>query len=172
MLFEHSSKTLLSLAVLRQESSRPRLAVRRPHRLTLRHREAVLPGGAAKTRAFPPAEHTATFAIGALGYGCIEILWRGHTHWTMLLCGGVALLVLRRISRTALPFLTQCALGSASITGLELSAGLVVNRALHWGVWDYSAYWGNVLGQVCPLYSTLWFLLCIPVLGVLRRVWQ
>lgn len=157
---------MYSLTVLQRQSGRSGPAARRSHACALRRCEAAAAQRPLRT------EHTATFAIGALGYGCIEILWRGHTHWTMLLCGGVALLLLRRISRTALPFLTQCALGGASITGLELSAGLVVNRALHWGVWDYSARWGNVLGQVCPLYSTLWFLLCIPVLGVLRRVWQ
>lgn len=166
MLFDSSNKTLYSLAVLQRQSGRSGPAAGPSHACALRRCEAAAAHRALRT------EHTATFAIGALGYGCIEILWRGHTHWTMLLCGGVALLLLRRISRTALPFFTQCALGSASITGLELSAGLVVNRALHWGVWDYSACWGNVLGQVCPLYSTLWFLLCIPVLGVLRRVWQ
>lgn len=163
---------MLSLAILRQESERPLTSAQRIRASGLDRREAALQGEGAAGRGILHTEHTATFAIGALGYGCIEILWRGHTHWTMLLCGGCALLLLRRISRTALPFLTQCALGSASITGLELSAGLVVNRALHWGVWDYSSYWGNLLGQVCPLYSTLWFLLCIPVLGVLRQVRQ
>ena len=29
------------------------------------------------------------FPIGALGYGLIEILWRGYTHFSMLLAGGI-----------------------------------------------------------------------------------
>ena len=29
------------------------------------------------------------FTIGSIGYGIIELLWRGRTHWTMLLAGGV-----------------------------------------------------------------------------------
>ena len=118
----------------------------------------------------PRTESTATFAIGALGYGGLEILWRGHTHWTMLLCGGTALLLLRRISRTALPLFPQCVLGSTAITGIEFGTGLVVNRLLHWSVWDYSSLWGNVLGQICPLYSCLWFALCVPIMAVLRQV--
>ena len=29
------------------------------------------------------------FGIGALGYGLIEILWRGYTHYSMLTAGGI-----------------------------------------------------------------------------------
>ena len=32
-----------------------------------------------------------SFAIGSVLYGTIEILWRGYTHWTMLLAGGICL---------------------------------------------------------------------------------
>ena len=45
--------------------------------------------------------------------------------------------------------------------------GVVCNLALGWRVWDYSLLWGNLWGQICPLYSSLWFLLCIPVFGSL-----
>ena len=38
------------------------------------------------------------FGIGAFGYGGIEILYRGHTHPTMLFAGGIALLSLFEIS--------------------------------------------------------------------------
>ena len=38
------------------------------------------------------------------------------------------------------------------------------------GVWDYSRRKGNLLGQICPLYSALWFLLCIPVLPLSRAL--
>lgn len=110
----------------------------------------------------------AAFCLGAAGYGGLEVLWRGYTHWTMLLAGGTCLLALRGVSRTPLPFPVQCALGSALITGVELAVGLVCNRALHMAVWDYSAQWGNILGQICPLYSLLWLGLCVPVVGVLR----
>ena len=92
-------------------------------------------------------EKATAFAVGATGYPCIEILARGHTHWSMAL---------------------QAALGTAFITAAELAVGLVVNRALGWQVWDYSREFGNVLGQICPLFSFYWFLLCLPVFGLLR----
>ena len=34
-------------------------------------------------------EYGCVFAAGGLGYGGLELLWRGRTHWSMLLCGGV-----------------------------------------------------------------------------------
>lgn len=109
----------------------------------------------------------ALFCFGALGYGAIEVSFRGHTHWTMLVAGGVCLLLLEQVNLhlAAWPLLVRCGIGALTITGVELAFGLVCNRALHWGVWDYSNQWGNLLGQVCPLYTFLWFLLCIPILG-------
>lgn len=107
------------------------------------------------------------FCFGALGYGAIEVGFRGHTHWTMLLAGGLCLVLLNELNGllAAWPLLLRCTAGSLVITGVELSFGLVCNRALHWGVWDYSDQWGNVLGQICPLYTLLWFFLCIPIFG-------
>ena len=120
------------------------------------------------------AESIVLFLFGGLGYGLLEILWRGRTHWSMLLCGGFALLLLRQIGRFSLPFWAQCAAGAACITGLELAVGLVLNRWLRLGVWDYSSLWGNLWGQICPAFSLLWLLLSAAMLAVLRTLppWQ
>lgn len=34
------------------------------------------------------------FLIGGCLYYCIEILWRGHSHWTMAVVGGICFLVI------------------------------------------------------------------------------
>ena len=39
------------------------------------------------------------FLLGALGYPAIEILWRGYTHPTMALAGGISAVLLYRINR-------------------------------------------------------------------------
>lgn len=111
------------------------------------------------------------FCIGALGYGGLEIAVRGHTHWTMLLAGGVCLLGLWRISLVlaGVPLLVRCAAGAFFITGVELAAGLLCNRCLHWAVWDYSDQWGNLWGQICPQFTFYWFLLSIPLLWAFER---
>lgn len=110
-------------------------------------------------------EKCSLFCIGALGYGALEYLYRGHTHWTMLLAGGLCLMGLYALNQRLfrLPLLVRAAAGSGLITAVELIFGLIFNRGLHMQVWDYSGYWGNLLGQICPLYSFFWFLLCIPV---------
>ena len=46
-----------------------------------------------------PLHCAAVFSLGGLGYGGIEILWRGATHWSMLLTGGVCLLLLEQLDR-------------------------------------------------------------------------
>lgn len=109
-----------------------------------------------------------TFALGAVGYGGLELLWRGRTHWTMLLCGGVGLLFLARLARQNRPLWQLALLGGIGITGLELAAGLVVNCLLHWNVWDYSTLWGNLWGQVCPVFAAAWVGLSGVVLAALR----
>lgn len=112
----------------------------------------------------------AAFMAGAAGYPCIEILARGHSHWSMAVLGGVCVMALAWIARRfpGLPLAAQAALGAAFITAAEFAVGAVVNLALGWQVWDYSREFANVLGQICPLFSFFWFLLCLPVLGALK----
>ena len=63
-------------------------------------------------------EYGCVFAAGGLGYGGLELLWRGRTHWSMLLCGGVCAVLIYLIAgreRTVLwrrwqRFQCQCAL--------------------------------------------------------------
>lgn len=115
-------------------------------------------------------EKTAAFAVGAAGYPCIEVLARGYTHWTMAVLGGVCVLALVWIARRlpAAPVAAQALVGAAFITAAEFAVGVVVNLALGWQVWDYRREFGNILGQICPLYSFYWFLLCLPVFSLLR----
>lgn len=115
--------------------------------------------------------------IGSVGYSLLEILWRGFTHWTMAATGGLCLTLLYRLdqkhSREGL-FL-RCLKGATLITAVEFLVGCLVNRLLKWQVLDYSNSFGNLLGQVCPLYSLLWFFLCIPVYrltGSLRQLFR
>lgn len=109
-------------------------------------------------------EYGIVFAIGAVGYSLIEILWRGHTHWTMTLTGGACLALMYKIEARYrhTPRWKRCIVGSEIITLFELAVGFLVNILLDWAVWDYSSQPLNLFGQICPLYCSLWFLLCIP----------
>lgn len=103
--------------------------------------------------------------IGGTAYGLVEVLWRGHTHWTMVLLGGVCFYLIGQIgSHLRLP-LYLCAVPCAYvITGLEFLTGCVVNLLLGWNVWDYSSLPMNLLGQVSLTFLGCWYLLSIPAL--------
>lgn len=60
----------------------------------------------------------------------------------------------------------RCFAGALAVTAVEFAVGCVVNLALGWGVWDYSRMPMQLWGQICLPFFLLWFLLCIPVLGV------
>lgn len=109
------------------------------------------------------------FLFGGAGYGLIEILWRGHTHPSMVLTGGTCLVLIREINRhfRPRPAIYRGFLCALTVTVVEFFVGCVVNKWLGLGVWDYSDMKFNVMGQVCLLYSIFWFCICVPAVLVL-----
>ena len=101
------------------------------------------------------------FSIGAIGYGLIEILWRGNTHWSMLLAGGPSFLGLSKISEKLKKFslLKKALIGCLFITAVEYIFGIIFNVILKRKVWDYSRMPLNIGGQICALYSFYWLIL-------------
>lgn len=105
------------------------------------------------------------FIIGAFGYGTLEILFRGMTHWTMLVTGGICFVIIYHYNskNEKAPLWRKCLVGAFIITSAELIVGSIVNLWLGWDVWDYSSFTYNFLGQICLAFTALWFLLCIPI---------
>ncbi|MGN0459994.1 MAG: hypothetical protein ACI4HL_03665 [Ruminococcus sp.] len=105
------------------------------------------------------------FLLGGVSYSLIEILWRGHTHYTMVLLGGICFLSLYKLFYAMRDYslLEKCVAGALLITALEFTVGCIVNLVLHMNVWNYGSMPFNILGQVCILYSTYWGFLCIPI---------
>lgn len=96
------------------------------------------------------------FYLGGMCYAGLELLWRGFTHWSMFLLGGLCFVLVGNLKRLrpkrALPFrMTEAAL---LITLLELGCGLLVNRTYR--VWDYRHMPMNFLGQICLPFTLLW----------------
>lgn len=107
-------------------------------------------------------EYVLVYALGGLLYGALEMLWRGWTHWSMLLCGGLCFMLMYIISGLTLPLPKKCVLSAAAITTVEFFTGCLVNLRLQWHVWDYSAMPFNLLGQICPQFLLLWLALSVP----------
>lgn len=99
---------------------------------------------------------------GGVLYSLIETAYRGHTHWTMILLGGICFLgagLLNELFSKETPLLFQMIAGGIFITVCEFVTGCIVNIELGWNVWDYSDKPFNYLGQICLEYSLYWVIL-------------
>lgn len=107
-------------------------------------------------------KHGLLFLIGGITYVLIELISRGRSHWSMLLLGGTCFIVLGLLNegfRWQTPLLFQMLVGCVVITFLEYITGCIVNIYLGLNVWDYSDMWGNANGQICPLFTAIWYAL-------------
>lgn len=105
--------------------------------------------------------------FGGIAYYILENIWRGYSHWTMVIVGGVCFLIiglLNELYTWDMALLSQMVISTAIITLVEFVAGLILNKWLGLGVWDYSNKPYNFMGQICLLYSNLWFLISLPVI--------
>lgn len=97
--------------------------------------------------------------IGGTLYIGIELIWRGRSHWTMFVLGGICFDCLGQINELipwCMPLWKQALIGTTVITFLEFVTGCIVNLWLGWNVWDYSNVPFNILGQICIPYILLW----------------
>ncbi|MBQ9612473.1 MAG: hypothetical protein IJV14_07775 [Lachnospiraceae bacterium] len=109
------------------------------------------------------------FLTGALIYVLIELAWRGHSHWTMFLIGGMMFVLIGSINEYIpweMPLWLQGIIGSGIVTITELLSGYIINIKLGWHVWDYSNMPLNLAGQICLPFSLLWILMSIVAIGV------
>ena len=117
---------------------------------------------------------------GGTVYFLLEVAFKtitGHPErisWTMLV---VAILLTVPVERAGYKLPWECPLWlqalccSALVTAVELVSGLFLNLWLGLDVWDYTDLPGNFLGQICPQYSAVWWVLClvfIPAFDWLR----
>lgn len=118
--------------------------------------------------------------FGGTVYFLIEVVFKtiaGHPErisWTMLV---VTILLTVPVERCgaqlpwSCPIWLQALYCAALVTAVELVSGLFLNLWLGLDIWDYTDLPGNFLGQICPQYSAVWWVLClvfIPAFDWLR----
>ena len=69
-----------------------------------------------------------SFLLGAVGYPLLELCWRGRTHPTMSLAGGISCWGLDRLRRSRLPAWSMPLVGCGIITGVEAAVGLLCHQ--------------------------------------------
>ena len=131
-----------------------------------------------KIKKIPPTDirrcirDAALLAVGGIGYYTAEVIFRGYSHWSMAVCGGVCLLSVFHINRIMRDraLWQRAATGALAITAVEFLCGCLVNLVLGWRVWDYSNMPMNLLGQICLPFSVLWFCVCIPICAICKKI--
>lgn len=115
-------------------------------------------------------EYLTIWLIGGAVYVGIEMLWRGHSHWSMFIVGGLCLVIVGLLNEGLFPMkfglISQGLMGGAIITALEFVCGLIVNVWLGLGVWDYHDLPLNIMGQVCIPFTLAWCVLAIVAIVV------
>lgn len=110
------------------------------------------------------------FYLGGMGYAALELLWRGRTHGSMFVLGGVCFLALGKLGRLRLPRPLLAVLGSGLITAGELITGLLVNGS--YLVWDYRRMPMNFRGQICLRFSLLWIPVSALAMGLYGLIFR
>ncbi len=116
---------------------------------------------------------------GGIVYYFSEILCRGYSHFSMLICGGFCFLFVGKIGNKIMlsekniiiSVLKIMAIGALIITTLEYITGMIVNVKFGLKVWDYSDMEDNVNGQICLLYSFFWALIsliCVCIYNIMN----
>lgn len=107
-------------------------------------------------------------SIGGLLYICCELFFRGHSHWTMFIVGGICFVLIGTINELIpweMPIWKQAIIGMTIITLIEFVSGCILNVWLKLDVWDYSNLPFNLLGQICVPFSIVWFF--ISLVGII-----
>ena len=109
------------------------------------------------------------FLYGGVGYMLIEFLYRGYSHPSMFILGGLCFIIIGAINETfpwCMPLVSQMTISAVTVTALELIFGFILNIWLKLDVWDYSNMPYNFYGQICLLFSIFWFFLSLVAIFI------
>ncbi len=117
-------------------------------------------------------EVCASLIFGGGVYVIIEILYRGYSHWSMAVAGGVSFLLLHGLFSkfSGMHMILRFVACLFIISSVEFLIGYIVNIRFGWNVWDYSNHKYNLYGQVCLRYSLTWALFAIPI-SLISHIW-
>ncbi len=107
------------------------------------------------------------FAVFGWIYYCIEILFRGYSHWSMFLLAGLCCVLigmLNEFTDKETSIWLQMLWSALLVTLFEFLFGVILNMGLKWHIWDYSDAPFNVMGQVCLPFTLIWYFLSLPAI--------
>lgn len=112
------------------------------------------------------------FVVDGSVYVFIEMLFRGYSHISMFILGGICGILIGGLNNWYswdMPIVKQMVISGIIITSLEYITGYIVNIKLKLNVWNYSDMPFNIDGQICLPFSIGW--VCLSLIGIVLDDW-
>lgn len=108
------------------------------------------------------------FMTGGLVYYFMEIAVRHYSHYSMIICGGLATVLCGRLNQTyeKMGIIPQMLISTLIISELEFITGYIFNIKFGCHIWSYAGLPYNLMGQICLGYSALWMLVSPAIIYV------
>lgn len=109
------------------------------------------------------SEYLFLWTLGGTIYYVFEMVFRGFSHWSMFVLGGVCMVFFAQQGlwqEWKDPLWLQVLRCVVFVTAAEFITGIIVNKWLGWNVWDYSDQIFQLFGQICAPFIILFSGLC------------
>ena len=110
------------------------------------------------------SESLVLWVLGGSIYYSIERIFRGFSHWSMFVLGGLCLVFFAWqgiLVKWEDPLWMQVIRCTVFVTAGEFITGIIVNKWFQWNVWDYSDQPLQLFGQICIPFMILFSGLCV-----------
>jgi len=104
------------------------------------------------------------WALGGSIYYNLEMVFRGFSHWSMFVLGGLCMVFFwlqGYVLDWRVPLWLQIIRCVIFVTACEFITGMIVNKWFNLAVWDYSDQPFHILGQVCLPFAIIFSGLCV-----------
>ena len=118
------------------------------------------------------SEYLFLWALGGTLYYSFEMIFRGFSHWSMFVLGGICFVFFAQQGMWTgwrAPLWKQVSWCVIFVTACEFITGIIVNKIMHWNVWDYTDQPFQIMGQICLPFVIIFSGLC--ALGILFSGW-
>ena len=109
------------------------------------------------------SEYLFLWAVGGCIYYLTEIIFRGFSHWTMFVLGGICLdffTVQGRMVKWEDPMWRQILRCVIFVVSMEFISGIILNKWMNLGIWDYSRLPFQLFGQICLPFAVIFSGFC------------
>lgn len=103
-------------------------------------------------------EYGFLWILGGSIYYTLERLFRGFSHWSMFVLGGICMVFFAFQGKASLwqeALWRQILRCTLFVVSSEFVTGLIVNKWLKWGIWDYSGQPFHLFGQICLSFAII-----------------